>query len=186
MPYHKFKHKFQDSLNPLCNCSLNTESTFNYILRCPLFVDERKTFLSNIKSINQKFLEKNDSTLTQTLLFDDPAFSVEINTIILYATIQLVLSTKRFEEALLYGKSWESLFMFFTPYYYKCYFLFSCFSFHSNDLSFIFIIAIAFIYFKQKFSCMYFWLFSFCLIPGFPKISWNLVIVFVSHYLYIA
>ena len=100
LPYHKFQHKFQDSLNPLCNCGLNTESTFNYLLHCPLFADERKTFLSNIKSINQKFLEKNDSTLTQSLLFDDPAFSVEINTLILYATIQHVLSTKRFKEDL--------------------------------------------------------------------------------------
>ena len=54
-----------------------------------------------MKSINHKFLEQNDSTLTQTLLFGDPASSVETNTLILNATIQYVLSTKRFEEALL-------------------------------------------------------------------------------------
>ena len=99
--YHKFKHNFQDSLNPLCNCGLITETTSHYLLHCPLFADERKTFLSNIKSINHKFLEQNDSTLTQTLLFGDPASSVETNTLILNTTIQYVLSTKRFEEALL-------------------------------------------------------------------------------------
>ena len=55
----------------------------------------------NIKSINHKFLEQNDSTLTQTFLFGDPASSVETNTLILNATIQYVLSTKRFEETLL-------------------------------------------------------------------------------------
>ena len=57
---------------------------------------KEKTFLSNIKCINHKFLEQNDSTFTKTLLFGDPAFSVETN-----ATIQYVLATKRFEEALL-------------------------------------------------------------------------------------
>ena len=30
--YHKFKHNFQDSLNPLCNCSLITETTSHYLL----------------------------------------------------------------------------------------------------------------------------------------------------------
>ena len=50
--YHKFKHNFQDSLNSLCNCGLNTESTSHYLLYYPIFLDERKTFLSNIKSIN--------------------------------------------------------------------------------------------------------------------------------------
>ena len=66
--YHKFKHNFQDSLNDFCNCVLNTESTSHYLLHCLLFEDERKTFLSNIKSINQKFIE-NDSILTSALCF---------------------------------------------------------------------------------------------------------------------
>ena len=99
--YHKFKHNFQDSLNPLCNCGLLAETTSHCLLHCPLFADERKTFLSNIKSINHKFLEQNDSTLTQTFLYGDSASSVETNTLILNATIQYVLSSKRFEEALL-------------------------------------------------------------------------------------
>ena len=99
MRYHKFKHNFQDSLNPLCNCDLKTESTSHYLLHCHLFADERKAFLSNIKRISDKFLEKNDSTLTYTLLFSDPASTVEINTLLLNATIQYVLPTQRFEEA---------------------------------------------------------------------------------------
>ena len=35
---HKFKHSFQDSINPLCSCSLDVESTIHYFLHCPLFV----------------------------------------------------------------------------------------------------------------------------------------------------
>ena len=99
--YHKFKHNFQDSLNPPCNCGLLAETTSHYHLHCPLFAYERKTFLSNIKSINHQFLEQNDSALTQTFLYGDLTSSVETNTLILNATIQYVLSSKRFEEALL-------------------------------------------------------------------------------------
>ena len=79
LPYHKFKCNFQDSLNPHCNCGLNVESTSHYILHCPLFADERNTFMDNIKSINHKFLEQIDSTLTRTLLFGNPASSAETN-----------------------------------------------------------------------------------------------------------
>ena len=34
---HKFKHSFQDTLNPLCCCGHNIEITSYYFLHCPLF-----------------------------------------------------------------------------------------------------------------------------------------------------
>ena len=54
-----------------------------------------------MKYINHKFLEQNDSTLTQTLFFGDLASRAETNTLILNAAIQYLLCNKRFEEALL-------------------------------------------------------------------------------------
>ena len=73
-----------------------------------------------MRSINHKFLEQTDSTLTQTLLFGDPTSSVETNRLILNATIQYASSTRRFEEALLSAESCESFSTIFTRYYYKC------------------------------------------------------------------
>ena len=46
--YQKFKHNFQDSVNPLCNCGLITETTSHYLLHCPLFADERKNLFMQI------------------------------------------------------------------------------------------------------------------------------------------
>ena len=85
--HRKFKCNIQDSFNPLANCGLNTESTSHYFLHCPLFVEERKTFLSTIESINHKFLGQYDSALTQTLYFGDPASTAENNTLIFKAAI---------------------------------------------------------------------------------------------------
>ena len=31
---HKFRHNFRDTVNPLCSCGLETESTSHYLLRC--------------------------------------------------------------------------------------------------------------------------------------------------------
>lgn len=38
---HKFKHRSQGTLNPLCSCDLNIETTSCYCLLCPLFHAER-------------------------------------------------------------------------------------------------------------------------------------------------
>ena len=45
---HKFKHSFQDSLNPLCSCNLDGESTIHYYLDCPLFTIKGHTLLNTI------------------------------------------------------------------------------------------------------------------------------------------
>ena len=58
---------------------------------------------------------------------------------------------------------------FLPLYYYSCYYLF--------------FIIIVFSYFNQNFSCKYFefYFFYFYLVPGVFRMSWNLVIVFVSQ-----
>ena len=35
---HKFKHSFQDSLNPFCSCGLNIESTAHFPLHCLMYI----------------------------------------------------------------------------------------------------------------------------------------------------
>ena len=138
--YHKFKCNFQDSLNPHYNSGLNVESTSHYILHCPLFADERNTFMDNIKSVNHKFLEQIDSTLTQTLLFGNPASSVESN------------SQCSNSVCFIYQRIWGSslvrriMRIFFNDFYsllLQLLFIF-IFYFHSNNLLFIFIIVIVF------------------------------------------
>ena len=37
---HKFKHSFQDTINPLRSCGLNRELTERFLLHCPQFVNE--------------------------------------------------------------------------------------------------------------------------------------------------
>ena len=42
---HKFKHNFQNCLNPLCSCSLEVKSTIHYFLHCHFFDKFRQILL---------------------------------------------------------------------------------------------------------------------------------------------
>ena len=45
---HKFKHSFQDTINPLCNCGQDIESATHFFLQCFFFINERRTLFSTI------------------------------------------------------------------------------------------------------------------------------------------
>ena len=93
---HKLKHKFQESLNLSCNCGYGIEFTTHFFLHCPLFTNKRYTLLSTSSSTDCNLFNNTDFVLTQTLLSGNSNKSFEI----LSATIDYIISTKRFDEAL--------------------------------------------------------------------------------------
>ena len=97
---HKFKHSFQDTLNPLCNCGQDIESTAHFFLHCPFFINERRTLLSTIRSLDRKLLDSTNYNLTQTLLFGNISQTSSNNFKIINASIDYILSSKRFDEPL--------------------------------------------------------------------------------------
>ena len=48
---HKFKHSFQDTLNPICNCDEDIETTSRYLLHCLDYLEGRKTLLNTVSCI---------------------------------------------------------------------------------------------------------------------------------------
>ena len=94
---HKFKHSFQDTLNPICNCGNDVESAIQFFLHCSLYSNERRTLLNSLVNIDHTLLDNTDFSLTQILLFDNTTFNAIENTEIINLTIDF-LSTKRFDE----------------------------------------------------------------------------------------
>ena len=97
---HKFKHSFQDSLNPICNCGNDVEKTTHYLLHCLLFSDGRLILTSNIRNIGSNILNLNDSRFSEVLLFGNSSFSNTKNTYLLNSAVEYVVSFKRFEVPL--------------------------------------------------------------------------------------
>ena len=98
---HKFKHSFQDSLNPFCSCGKGeVETSSHYLLHCSNCSEEQFTLLNTIRNIDMSILQLSDSKFTSVLLFGDSSFNNKKNTFILDATIDYIISTKRFEVPL--------------------------------------------------------------------------------------
>ena len=97
---HKFKHGFQDTLNPLCSCGKEVETTFHFLLSCPKYSDERLSLLSKFRNINPNILENTNSQITQLFLYGDKNFTASTNFVILSSAIEYILATKRFDEPL--------------------------------------------------------------------------------------
>ena len=97
---HKFKHSFQDTINPFCTSSLEAETTIHFILHCPSYENERNILLSSIRSIKSSILDQNDDNIVKTLLYGLDSLSETQNTSILNATMEFLISSNRFEEQL--------------------------------------------------------------------------------------
>ena len=98
---HKFKHSFQDTLNPICNCGEDIETTSHYLLHCPGYLHERKTLLNTISCIVPNIFNFNNDQLTKILLYGKEDLDNINNTSILDATINYLIETKRFNAELI-------------------------------------------------------------------------------------
>ena len=72
---HKFKHSFQDSLNPFCSCGKGeVEISSHYLLHCCNYSEERLALLNTLRNINMFILQVSDSKFTSVLFFGDNSF----------------------------------------------------------------------------------------------------------------
>ena len=102
----KFKHSFQDSLNPFCSSGKGeVETSPHYLLHCSSYSEERVALLNTIKNIVMSILQQSDSKFTSALLFGDTSFDNNKSTFILSATIDDIISTGRFDVPL-FSSSW--------------------------------------------------------------------------------
>ena len=94
---HKFKHNFQDTLNPICNCGEDIETTSHYLLHCPDYLQERMTLLNTVTCIDPNISDLNNAQLTEILLYVKEDLDNINNTSILDAIINYLIETKRFD-----------------------------------------------------------------------------------------
>ena len=97
---HKFRHNFQDCLNPLCSCSLEIEDTSHYLLHCLNFSIHRIDLMNSVNSIIPNFESMNDNVKKDILLFGDSRFDENKNKTILEATINFLKNSERFSQSL--------------------------------------------------------------------------------------
>ena len=97
---HKFKHSFQDTLNPICNCGEDIETSSHYVVHCPDYLQERMTLLNTVNCTVPNIVDFNNDQLTEILLYGKEDLDNINNTSILDATINYLIETKRFDAQL--------------------------------------------------------------------------------------
>ena len=98
---HKFHHNFLDTLNPLCSCNIEIESTSHYLLRCSFFITIRKTLLDNIIELVGPISNLSDEQLVNLLLYGQKSLCFDTNKSILNFTIAYIKASERFDVPLL-------------------------------------------------------------------------------------
>ena len=93
---HKFKHSFQDYLNPLCLCGIDIETSSHFLLHCPRHSSEKMTLLNKIKNTNYGIIELSNMIMTKTVLFLRSSLRDSTNTLILNS-IDYVIVTERLD-----------------------------------------------------------------------------------------
>ena len=97
---HKFRYNFADTVNPLCSCTLETENTEHFFLRCENNLSARTTLMNELSNISNAINSLNSTDLIRAILHGDKNFDNVTNFKIIAATIKFIKTTKRFEEAL--------------------------------------------------------------------------------------
>ena len=101
---HKFKYSFLNSLNSICICSLDTETTSRFILHYPNFINDRTLLLSNasrLPKINYLPVTRDTIfiflfiyTISILLLYGDDSLDSVTNTLILNSFVGFILLSK--------------------------------------------------------------------------------------------
>ena len=94
---HKFRHCFQDTLNPLCECAKDIESTMHFFLHCTNFLIPRQNLFQKIRNIDGNILSQSEMQLTQTLLHSNQNYHPRINRLIINSTIECIILTEGFK-----------------------------------------------------------------------------------------
>ena len=93
---HKFRHNFQESIDPMCSCNSGIETTAHFLLHCPNVNTQRQTLFDKIATIDANILIENENNIVNILLFGKPNSEDRFHKQILNASIEFILSTERF------------------------------------------------------------------------------------------
>ena len=97
--FHKFRHNFKDTINPMCPRNDGVEDTEHFLLLCPSFVVQRQNLLAEILPLLRPFGYANlsNEVLAQLSLYGDENLPNDVNRNILELTLRFIKETGRLD-----------------------------------------------------------------------------------------
>ena len=98
---HKFRHVFGDTINAICACGSEVETTEHFLLRCHLYSPQRLEHFENLENVDSRFLNLRVKEKVSCLLYGSQlATSKSSNHEILKFVIKCIKETARFDTPL--------------------------------------------------------------------------------------
>ena len=91
---HSFRHGFKDTVDPMCECGLEIETTLHFLLCCRLYSTIRTELLDDRYTVASSLTNYPDEKLLSILLNGSEYFSVKTNQSILKSTIKFLKSSE--------------------------------------------------------------------------------------------
>ena len=66
---HNFRHNFNNTINPMCNCGADTERTIHYLLRSQLYSVQPVELFNDIYKLNFRLQNSSEDQLLSVLLY---------------------------------------------------------------------------------------------------------------------
>ena len=98
---HKFRHNFLGTVNPMCSCGFEPETTAHFLLCCQNHVKSRSKLLKNVYNLDQTLRNYDDDHLIHTLLYGSEKLNINLNKEIIKLTVCYLKDTERFDESLI-------------------------------------------------------------------------------------
>ena len=76
---HKFRHNFNDTVDPMCTSGRQSETTLHYLLRCNLYFTQRLELLNNVCILNSPVKHYSNEKLLNILLYGSEDFKCNLN-----------------------------------------------------------------------------------------------------------
>ena len=99
---HKFRHGFSDTVNPMCACGTEIETTEHFFLRCHLYSTQRSELFESLRKVDSNFLNLHEKDQVNTLLHGSQKNDSKCaNQEILKFVITYIKATTRFDRSLI-------------------------------------------------------------------------------------
>ena len=99
---HKFRHDFNDMLNPMCPCGTDLETTEHVLLRCHCFSTQRSELFDYLYRLDPSFSKLNTKENFSYLLYGSRSNSSSLSKDVIKLVIKFLKSTGCFSEALIF------------------------------------------------------------------------------------
>ena len=76
---HKFRHGFSDTINPMCACGTEIETTEHFLLRCQFYSTQRLELFEKLEKVEPNFLSLRAKNQALILLFGSRTNSKSLN-----------------------------------------------------------------------------------------------------------